>query len=113
MPPEQARTELQQLPGIGPFYSSLIVIRACGHADVLSIRGEPIPRAAIQQAYGVDHELTDAELAAITETWKPFRTWVTVMMRALLGPARARLSVSEASMNACPRGTRSGGPASG
>ena len=40
LPPEEARAELQQLPGIGPFYSSLIVIRACGHADV------PAPRRA-------------------------------------------------------------------
>jgi DNA-3-methyladenine glycosylase II len=33
MAPEDAQAELQQLPGIGPFYSSLIVIRGCGHAD--------------------------------------------------------------------------------
>jgi DNA-3-methyladenine glycosylase II len=82
MPPEDAQAELQRLPGIGPFYSSLIVIRACGHADAPSL-GEPRSRAAIQAAYGVDHELSDAELLALAETWRPFRTWVTVMMRAL------------------------------
>jgi DNA-3-methyladenine glycosylase II len=82
MPPDDAQAELQQLPGIGPFYSSLIVIRACGHADAPTL-GEPRSRAAIQQAYGIDHELSDAELLAVTETWRPFRTWVSVMMRAL------------------------------
>jgi DNA-3-methyladenine glycosylase II len=82
MPPEDARAELQQLPGIGPFYSSLIVIRACGHTDAPSL-GEPRSRAAIQAAYGIDHELTDAELLALADTWRPFRTWVSVMMRAL------------------------------
>jgi DNA-3-methyladenine glycosylase II len=82
MPPEDAQAELQRVPGIGPFYSSLIVIRACGHADAPSL-GEPRSRAAIQAAYGVDHELSDAELLALAETWRPFRTWVTVMMRAL------------------------------
>jgi DNA-3-methyladenine glycosylase II len=82
MPPEDAQAELQRMPGIGPFYSSLIVIRACGHADAPSF-GEPRSRAAIQAAYGVDHELSDAELLALAETWRPFRTWVTVMMRAL------------------------------
>jgi DNA-3-methyladenine glycosylase II len=82
MPPEDAKAELQQLPGIGPFYSSLIVIRACGHADV-TVLGEPRSRAATQQAYGIDHELTDAELLALAETWRPWRTWVSVMMRAL------------------------------
>ena len=34
---EDAQADLQQLPGIGPFYSSLIVIRACGHADAPSL----------------------------------------------------------------------------
>ena len=82
MPLEDAQAELQQLPGIGPFYSSLIVIRSCGHADAPSL-GEPRSREAIQRAYGIDHELSDAELVALAETWRPFRTWVTVMMRAL------------------------------
>jgi DNA-3-methyladenine glycosylase II len=88
LPPEQALAKLQQLPGIGPFYSSLIVIRACGHADVPAPE-EGRSRAAIQQAYGVDHELSDAELTEITDTWRPFRTWVTVMMRALRGRTTA------------------------
>jgi DNA-3-methyladenine glycosylase II len=82
MPPDEAQAELQQLPGIAPFYSSLIVIRACGHADAPSL-GEPRSRAAIQATYGIDHELSDAELLALAETWRPFRTWVSVMMRAL------------------------------
>ena len=84
MPPEEAKTELQELPGIGPFYSALIVIRSLGHADVLSIE-ESRSREAIQRLYGIDHELSDAELTEIAEGWRPFRTWVTVMMRALSG----------------------------
>jgi DNA-3-methyladenine glycosylase II len=82
LPPEEARTELQRLPGIGPFYSLLIVIHACGHADAPTV-GEPRSKAAIQQAYGIDHELSDAELLALAETWRPFRTWVPVMIRVL------------------------------
>jgi DNA-3-methyladenine glycosylase II len=82
MSTDDAEADLQRLPGIGPFYSSLIVIRACGHADAPSL-GEPRSREAIQHAYGIDHELSDAELLALSETWRPFRTWVTVMMRAL------------------------------
>ncbi len=82
LPPEQAKTELQELPGIGPFYSALIVVRSLGHADVLSIE-ESRSREAVQRLYGVDHELSDAELTAIAEDWRPFRTWVTVLIRAL------------------------------
>jgi DNA-3-methyladenine glycosylase II len=79
---------LQRLPGIGPFYSALVVIRACGHADVPAPQ-EHRAREAIQELYGVDHELSDRELAEISDTWRPFRTWVTVMLRALGGRVQA------------------------
>jgi len=82
MTPDDAMLDLQQLPGIGPFYSALVVIRALGLADVLSTE-EQHSRAAVQQLYGLDHEPDAAELAAIAEAWRPFRTWVTVMLRAL------------------------------
>jgi DNA-3-methyladenine glycosylase II len=32
--------------------------------------------------YGLDHDPTDAEVAALAENWRPFRTWATVMIRA-------------------------------
>ena len=82
--PQDAMAELQRLPGIGPFYSALVVIRACGHADVPAPE-EGRSREAIRELYGLDHELSDAELAQISETWRPFRTWATVMIRALSG----------------------------
>ena len=84
LPPDEARAQLQQLPGIGPFYSALVVVRALGHADVLSTE-ESHSREAVQRLYGVDHELTTAELTEIAEAWRPFRTWVAVMLRALGG----------------------------
>jgi DNA-3-methyladenine glycosylase II len=90
LPPEEAMAQLQRLPGIGPFYSALVVIRACGHADVLAPQ-ESRSRDAIREAYGIDHELSDAELAEISDSWRPFRTWVTVMMRALSGRTPARV----------------------
>lgn len=84
LPQGEAEERLQRLPGIGPFYSSLIVIRACGHADAMVV-GESHVRDVVQQAYGFDHPPTPAELAALGETWRPFRTWVSVMLRALSG----------------------------
>lgn len=84
LPPDEAATELQQLPGIGPFYSSLILLRACGHADLLAT-GESHALAAVQELYGVDHELGAEELARLAEGWRPFRTWVMVTARALGG----------------------------
>jgi DNA-3-methyladenine glycosylase II len=88
LPPDDAMADLQRLPGIGPFYSALIVIRACGHADALSL-AEGHSRQAARELYGVDHELTDAEFERLAEGWRPFRTWVAVMLRALAGRAAA------------------------
>ncbi len=81
MEPDAARADLQQLPGIGPFYSALIVIRALGHTDVLAVE-EGHFRAAAQELYGVDHELSTAELTELAERWRPFRTWASVLIRA-------------------------------
>ena len=50
-------------------------------SDVLSPE-ESRSREGIRQLYGLDHEPTDAEIAALAETWRPFRTWATVMIRA-------------------------------
>lgn len=82
--PEEAMLQLQTLPGIGPFYSALIVIRACGLTDVLSTE-ESHSREAIRELYDLDHLPTDAELVARAEAWRPFRTWASVTLRAV-GP---------------------------
>jgi DNA-3-methyladenine glycosylase II len=80
--PEDAMRDLQQLPGIGPFYSALILIRACGAADVLPVE-ESKSREVVRELYGWERNLTNSEYAAFAERWRPFRTWATVMMRAL------------------------------
>lgn len=82
---DAARTELQRLPGIGPFYSALITVRACGLTDVLAT--EPQVLDHLQAAYG--RRVDAAELEQLAEAWRPWRTWVTVMLRALGGRADA------------------------
>ena len=114
LPQAEAEERLQRLPGIGPFYSSLIVIRACGHADAMVVGELPV-RGVVQELYGLDHPPTPAELVAVGETWRPYRTWVLVMLRALSG--RAGLSPPgdvdrDGRLGRCPRETRSGWPAS-
>lgn len=82
--PEQAAVLVQQIKGIGPFYASLITIRATGWADVLPVE-EPISRALIRELYGFDHEPSNDELATVAEAWRPFRTWATVLIRSAAG----------------------------
>jgi DNA-3-methyladenine glycosylase II len=78
--PEAATAELQQLRGIGPFSSSLVVLRAIGFTDVLPV-GQPRVQQAVEQAYGITTPLTLEQLEALAEPWRPFRTWATVLMR--------------------------------
>lgn len=81
MPPEEAMQDLQRLDGIGPFYSSLIVIRATGHTDVLP-ENEPKALALAGRLYHLGHDAGPEEMRAIAEQWRPFRTWATVLLRA-------------------------------
>jgi DNA-3-methyladenine glycosylase II len=79
--PGAAMTELQAIKGIGPFYSSLIVIRGTGFTDVLPV-GEPRVLGLTAQLYGLPEPPTDPEFRALAEPWRPFRTWAAVLIRA-------------------------------
>jgi DNA-3-methyladenine glycosylase II len=80
--PDDARLALQRLPGIGPFYSTLILVRGCGATDLLPL-DEARGRELVRRLYGWDRDPTDAELAELAERWRPFRTWAMVSIRAL------------------------------
>lgn len=84
MGPEHAMVDVQSIPGIGPFYASLIVIRATGWTDVLPT-DEPRLRELVTALYGLAGLASAADLTAIAEPWRPFRTWVAVLVRAAAG----------------------------
>jgi DNA-3-methyladenine glycosylase II len=79
--PDEAKVRLQRIKGIGPFYSSLIVIRGTGFADVLPI-GEPQAMELISRLYDLGEPLTEQKFRELAEPWKPLRTWATVLIRA-------------------------------
>jgi DNA-3-methyladenine glycosylase II len=79
MGPERATAELRTLAGIGPFYASLILVRACGLADVLAY--EPRLGSSVARLYGLDHPPSQEEFEALAERWRPFRTWASVLVR--------------------------------
>ncbi len=87
--PDQAMVELQRLPGIGPFYASLIVVRGLGLVDALAAEPQVVELATA--AYGRPPATGSAveDYAEIAEGWRPYRTWVAVMLRALSGRAAA------------------------
>lgn len=88
--PAAAMAAVQRLPGIGPFYAALIVVRACGLADVL-VSNEAVALDTMAELYDLDGPPSPAELDRLAEPWRPFRTWATVLIRAAAGrlPARA------------------------
>jgi DNA-3-methyladenine glycosylase II len=79
--PQEAMELVAELPGIGPFYSSLVVIRATASRDVLPPQ-EPRVQGIAKRLYGLREEVTPERFAQLAEPWRPWRTWVTVLMRA-------------------------------
>ncbi len=82
LPPEQARQQLEQLPGIGPFSSAIVVVRALGHTDYLA---GPVTElnTLVGDLYRLGHPATPEELDAIAQPWTPWRTWSQLYIRSV------------------------------
>jgi len=81
MSSDEAITHLESLPGIGPFGAALVLARGAGDPDV------PPPtlrrfRQAVASAYGLPDEPDEAKLAEVSEAWRPFRGWITYLLRS-------------------------------
>lgn len=79
--PQEAMADVQQIRGIGPFYAELIVIRASGFADVLPSK-EPMVLELVRELYHLPALPGQVQFESIAEAWRPWRTWVTVLLRA-------------------------------
>jgi DNA-3-methyladenine glycosylase II len=86
--PERAHVKLQRLKGLGPFYAGLVVMRASGFADAPLLVAEPKVLRHAARLYDLDAPPTLERFAELSDTWRPFRTWATVLLR--LGGDRGR-----------------------
>jgi DNA-3-methyladenine glycosylase II len=86
--PEDAFIYAQTLEGIGPFYASLIVLRATGFADAPLKIPEPRTLSYAAELYD-DQQLSIERLTQLAENWRPFRTWSTVLIRIAAAHAKA------------------------
>jgi DNA-3-methyladenine glycosylase II len=77
--PDEAMAQMRTLSGIGPFYAGLIVARASGAADVAL--QEPKAMAEAARYYELDGELDADAWTALSDGWRPFRTWAMVLLR--------------------------------
>jgi len=80
LPRETALKELKKLPGIGDFSSGLILLRGAGDPDAVAY-DEPRLALAVADAYGLPGPATREQLREISESWRPYRTWVTLLLR--------------------------------
>jgi DNA-3-methyladenine glycosylase II len=80
LPRETALKELKKLPGIGDFSSGLILLRGACDPDAVAYH-EPRLALAVRDAYGLHGPATPEQLTEISDAWRPYRTWVTVLLR--------------------------------
>ena len=80
LPADLALRRIQALPGIGPTYGTLILLRSTGATDVLTTH-EPRTPSYVAHYYRLGRQPSPAEITLIAEKWRPFRTWAVVLMR--------------------------------
>lgn len=73
MTDEEVVQALTEVPGIGPWTAHGFLIVALDRPDVL-LTGDLALRRTIQRVYGLDHSPTEAEILALAEAWRPYRT---------------------------------------
>jgi DNA-3-methyladenine glycosylase II len=83
LPREDALAQLKKLPGIGEFSAGLILLRGAGDPDALAT-AEPRLARAVGRAYGLAAPAAPGQLREISENWKPYRTWATLLLRTQL-----------------------------
>jgi DNA-3-methyladenine glycosylase II len=83
MPREESLGSLQRLPGIGPFGSELVRLRALSAVDELPSQERRL-LGAVRTEYGLANEPDEATLERLAEQWTPYRMWVCVCLRRTL-----------------------------
>ncbi len=73
MTDEEVVQALTEVPGIGTWTAHGFLIVALDRPDVL-LTGDLALRRTIQRVYGLDHSPTEAEILALAEAWRPYRT---------------------------------------
>jgi len=83
LPEQEALAGLEELPGIGPFSSGLILLRGVGTPNLLPA-SEPRLGRAVAVAYNLNEPPTPQELQRLAQNWRPYRTWVGLHLRVML-----------------------------
>jgi DNA-3-methyladenine glycosylase II len=79
LPYEDAHARLMTIRGVGAWSADGILIRGCGTTDALPL-SEPRLAEAVRIVYGLASTPSASELSRIAERWRPFRTWISVLV---------------------------------
>jgi DNA-3-methyladenine glycosylase II len=102
MPRQDALARLKELPGIGDFSAGLVLLRGAGDPDAIP-GAEPRLARAAGLAYGLNGPASAGDLARISENWKPYRTWVTLLLRTELEDETGEISGPKPAGRKSPR----------
>ncbi len=80
LPTDEAMERLMKLPGIGPMYGTLILLRSTGLADGVT-GAEPRLAGYLGHFYELGGPATPEQITGIIDAWRPFRTWGSVLVR--------------------------------
>jgi DNA-3-methyladenine glycosylase II len=83
LPAEEALAQLKELPGIGDFSAELVLLRGAGAPDEIPRHESRLARA-VALAYDRPGPPSADEIERISGSWKPYRTWITVLLRTYL-----------------------------
>ncbi|GAA3244339.1 DNA-3-methyladenine glycosylase family protein [Dactylosporangium siamense] len=87
LPVPEALADVKRLRGVGDFFAVAIVMRGAGLVDVSP--GDELTRAGLRRWYDLPELPSDAEVARLTEAWRPYRMWGSVLVHAAERRARA------------------------
>jgi DNA-3-methyladenine glycosylase II len=76
LPDDEVIAALTAIPGIGPWTAQGALIVALGREDVV-LSGDLALRKTIQRVYKIKHLPSEAEVLAIAEKWRPYRSIAT------------------------------------
>jgi DNA-3-methyladenine glycosylase II len=76
LPDDDVIAALTAVPGIGPWTAQGALLVALGRQDVV-LAGDLALRKAVRRIYGLDHLPVEAEVLAIAEKWRPYRSVAT------------------------------------
>lgn len=76
---DAAVAQLSQVKGIGEWTAQVLLVTELGRPDVI-VAGDLVIRRAIERGWALDHLPERAEIYALAEPWRPYRTTACALM---------------------------------